>query len=53
MGGGPGSVKFPGSLSRVALEIYDVPGSHEKLCRAGEWGAEASGCPRMFEIPRL
>lgn len=45
MGGGPESVKFPGSLSRVALEIYDVPGSHEKLCRAGEWGAKPQDVP--------
>lgn len=45
MGGGPGSVKFPGSLSRVALEIYDVPGSHEKLCRAGEWGPKPQDVP--------
>lgn len=42
MGGGPGSVMCPGSVSRVALEIYEVlPGSHEELCRAGKWVSES------------
>lgn len=40
-------MRFPGSLSRVALEIGELPGSHEEFVQDWEVGGE------VFESQRV